>query len=78
MPPYLMGEIGMNNLKKESRAFLPFYKRARLLAYFALGALVFLSLSACNEGPSAATGTKEPWQTEIVNNSLKYPAKPFL
>lgn len=73
MLPYLMGEIGMNNLKKESRAFLPFYKRARLLAYFALGALVFLSLSACNEGPSAATGTKEPWQTEIVNNSLKYP-----
>ena len=68
-----MGEIGMNNLEKESRVFLPFYKRARLLALFSLGSLLFLSLAACNSGLAGATGTKEPWQTEIVNNSLKYP-----
>ena len=71
--PYRMGEIGMNNLEKESRAFLPICKRARLLAFISLGALLFLSLSACNSGVPNATGIKEPWQTEIVNNSLKYP-----
>lgn len=69
-----MGEIiGMNNLDKESRASLPILKRARLLAFISLGALLFLSLSACNSGVPEATGIKEPWQTEVVNNSLKYP-----
>ena len=73
MLSYLMGEIGMNNREKESPASLPIYKRARFLLLLTVGTLMFLPLAACDTPETEVTGIKEPWQTEVVVDTTRYP-----